>query len=169
MASDGNNGIYETTSSKHFSHLTIDFNENSEFDEDFADRKSGFRPRKNSNFSTRRSLHSKAALTTRHEINITKIIKIQRFTKTMLFKLKIKKSKKLLYALYQGWKVRKLLQDNEILNALMGVQDINAYIEELEYNSESSILEPTKKERTKLITEFISMVRDQLAVEEKVK
>jgi hypothetical protein len=114
-------------------------------------------------------LHSKAALTTRHEINIAQIIKIQKFTKSMLFKLKIKKSKKLLYALYQGYKVRKLLQDNEILNALMGVQDINAYIEELEYTAESSILEPTKKERTKLITEFISMLRDQLSVKEKVK
>lgn len=95
-------------------------------------------------------------------MSIIQIVKIQRFIRRILFRLKIEKSKKLLYALYQGWKVRKLLQDNEILNALMGVQDINAYIEELEYGDEIEILESKKIERKKLITEFIDMLRDQL-------
>jgi RNA binding exosome subunit len=102
-------------------------------------------------------------------MSIIQIVKIQRFIRRILFRLKIEKSKKLLYALYQGWKVRKLLQDNEILNALMGVQDINAYIEELEYGDEIEILESKKIERKKLITEFIDMLRDQLDTKEIMK
>lgn len=102
-------------------------------------------------------------------MSVVQIVKIQRFVRQMLFKLKLKKSKKLLYALYQGWKVRKLLQDNEILNALMGVQDINAYIEELEYGDETEVLELKKIERKKLISEFIDMLRDQLDTKEIIK
>lgn len=98
------------------------------------------------------------------------IIRLQRAIRQWVFTQKIEKSKDLLLALYKGWKVRKLLQENDVLTALMNIQDINAYIEELEYSQETENLEPTKAQRKNLVTEFIMLLDEYLdpKVEEEV-
>lgn len=90
------------------------------------------------------------------------VIKIQRFLKTALFKRKISKSKIRILALYKGWKVRRLLQENEVLTALMNIQDVNAYIEELEFSGDTEILYKIKIRRIKLVSEFITLLDSYL-------
>ena len=48
----------------------------------------------------------------------------------------------------------------------MKVQDINAYIEELEYIGDTENLDSTKIHKKKVISEFISLLHEQLETEE---
>lgn len=97
-----------------------------------------------------------------YEDHTDKIMILQSFIRKSMFKMKLNKSKKLLLAIYKGWLVRKLLRDNEIINRIMSIQDINAYIEELQYQEDGSMLDPAKKQRKMIITDFISTVNSLL-------
>lgn len=94
---------------------------------------------------------------------ISSIVKLQRAIRQFIFAQKLSKSRQLLLGVYKGWKVRKLLQENDVLTALMNIQDVNAYIEELEYSQETQSLEPTKQKRRTLVTEFIDLLDKYLA------
>lgn len=80
-----------------------------------------------------------------------------------LNKKKLKRSKELLYALYLGWRLRKILKESNVLNSLMDIQDINAYLEELQEVEDTETIEQTKAERRELIEKFIQMLNRELA------
>lgn len=59
----------------------------------------------------------------------------------------LKRSNELILALYKGYRVRKLLRENEVLKALMSIQDVNGYIEELEEAQDYDELDSIKEKR----------------------
>ena len=79
-----------------------------------------------------------------------------------MFKWKLKVSKERILGVYKGWLVRKLLKDEDIINRIMSIQDINAYIEELHYTEDKKLLEPAKKQRKAIISDFVSTVESFL-------
>jgi len=56
-----------------------------------------------------------------------------------------------------------LLKDSQIINWLIEIQDINAYIEELEYEGDEETLQPNRQERHEIISNFINMLNQRLA------
>ncbi|CAI2365707.1 unnamed protein product [Moneuplotes crassus] len=156
IGSEGNDGIFDIGA--------IDKNnyDNSDIDYSVTESQRESISMRGSIYSKKLSFMAKMSLMTQFQNCVDSIIMIQRFVRNSLFRKKISRSKELILALYKGWKVRKLLQDSEILNALMKVQDINGYIEELEYSEEFEELEQNKEDRRKIIEEFISLLDDHL-------
>ena len=132
LVSNGNNGIFEAASSdrsKDFEIYTLDFYENSEVGSEFQEHYSKFRPYGHSLSSRKHSVYSNNQLTRRKpEINL-------------------KRSNELILALYKGYRVRKLLRENDVLKALMSIQDVNGYIEELEEAQDYEELDSIKEKR----------------------
>jgi hypothetical protein len=98
----------------------------------------------------------------RSTFSLNEIVIIQKSIKQHLFRKKLKRSKELLLALYQGWKLRKILKETDVLNSLMNIQDINAYLEELDGVDDSETIQQAKEERKQLIEGFIDMLDKQL-------
>jgi hypothetical protein len=98
----------------------------------------------------------------RSTFSLNEIVIIQKSIKQHLFRKKLKRSKELLLALYQGWKLRKILKETDVLNALMNIQDINAYLEELDGVDDSETIQQAKEERKQLIEGFIDMLDKQI-------